>query len=41
MGGAREAMFRANGAVKVFPVKGEKKVVEVGAFGVEREGVRW
>lgn len=38
--GAREAIVRANEAVKVFPVKDEKKVVEVGAFGVEGEGVR-
>jgi dimethylaniline monooxygenase (N-oxide forming) len=35
--GARDAIIEANRAVKVFPVKDEKKAIETGAFGVASE----
>lgn len=38
--GARDAIIKANEAVKVFPVKDDKKAIEVGAYGVEAEGSR-
>lgn len=34
--GARDAIIKANEAVKVFPVKDENKAIEAGAFVVER-----
>lgn len=38
--GARDAIINANEAVKVFPIKDEKKAIVEGAFGVEPEGAK-
>lgn len=35
--GARDAIIKVNEAVKVFPVKDEKKAIEAGAFGIAHE----
>jgi dimethylaniline monooxygenase (N-oxide forming) len=38
--GARDAIIKANEAVKVFPIKDEKGAIEAGAFGIASEAAK-